>query len=237
MALQYSVRRKSKMFSKPMPLKEALQWMREKARKAGPPWQLKRPGEPYGRDKRLYQIMTTLAWRLPRSTPGQVWRIKARADTPDAVVFAVRAMELEEKPVYPNGPGTDAIDEIHGATMAFCQSKGWRVNELGICVNKPGQHKYCNAWDGGCSFDNQGHLLPSDEIHRRILAVGEFLKSEGIKYRITGGKEGLPVLGVIVMDKFWEASKNDSIWHPYSGVAHVSHWHVSGIPSRYPGWI
>jgi hypothetical protein len=110
------------------------------------------------------------------------------------------------------------------------------VQELGICVNKPGEHGHCNAWDGGVSYEN-GKLLPADEIHRRIQVVAEFLKQEGIKHRETGGGEGLPVLGVIVMQKFWRRSDNDNEWHVYEGVAHVSHWHVSGFPGFVPGWI
>lgn len=232
MSLLYSVRRKGHAYAEPVPLREVLKDVRARLQLAGGPYRLRRPGvQEYGPQKMLFRIMTTLAWNLPKSAPGQVWRVMARADSDKDVITAIRVHEAEEQPVYPNGPGTDAIDQIHGATVAFVESKGWRVQELGICVNKPGEHGHCNAWDGGAGGDT------SEEIHRRILAVGEFLKAEGIKHRDTGGKEGLPVLGVIVMYQFWRRSDGDRIWHDYDGVGHVSHWHVSGYPGFVPGWI
>ena len=229
MSMKYSLRRKGKAFGTPVSLTAALQEMRERLKLAGGPYSIKRPGQPYGPLKNRLSVMTTLAWNLPKAQPEDVWRVKARAGTSDPVVFSVRAVEVADP--IPDTAGTPAIDQIHAATVAFCLARGWNVTELGICANKEGQHNKCNAWDA-----NAGGFT-SDEIHRRLLTVGNFLKDEGTKHLNSGGKEGLPVLGVIVMEQFWKREESTRGWQTYTGTAHVSHWHVSGFPSMWPGWI
>jgi hypothetical protein len=158
-----------------------------------------------------------------------------RENGPDRIIvrsaigpdYAVRKFVRNETPPVPDGVGTAAIDKIHAAVIAFCLNKGWKVTELGICVNKPGEHGHCNAWDGGVIYEG-GSMLPADEIHRRNIAVATFIRDEGLA-------GNLPVNGVIVMSQYWEQGMGKT-WRPYSGTPHVSHWHVSGWPS-YTGWV
>jgi hypothetical protein len=132
-------------------------------------------------------------------------------------------------------PGTRGVDVIHSAVKEFCENKGWRMAELGICVNKPGEHGYCNAWDGGCIRDNDGRVLSSGTIHFRIQEVATFIRNEGVKHASSQGRYGLPVNGVIVMSKYWERGMGQT-WRWYNGTPHVTHWHVSAHPSQ-TGWI
>lgn len=170
--------------------------------------------------------------RLLMRRPNGPERVIVRTEIgPD---FAVRKFEVHpESPApTPDGPGTPQVDQIHAAVLAYCAERGWNVTELGICVDKPGEHGYCNAWDGGVIYE-AGKLLPSDEIHRRIVNVATFIRSEGIKFQ--NGNGGLPVNGVIVMSQYWEHGMGET-WRQYSGTPHVTHWHVSGYPSK-TGWV
>ena len=148
--------------------------------------------------------------------------------------FAIRKYVKKESHPVPDGPGTDQIDKIKAAVMGFCADRGWRVTDMGTCVDKPGEHGFCNAWDGGCISDGNGELLPADEIHRRNIAVASFIREEGVKFQ--NGNGGLPVNGTIVMTQYWEHGMGPNSWNHYSGVPHVTHWHVSGFPSR-TGWV
>jgi hypothetical protein len=233
----YRLRREGRAFGNPLERDALLKVLRVKLENAGGAYRLKRPdAESFGPVKSRFRIMNTLRWNLPRATPGDTYRVMTRADQATrGPIFSVNVLDVPDPRPIVDGPGTDAIDRIYAATHAFCNDKGWRVTDMGICANKPGQHSKCNAWDGGVIVDTDGKPLSADEIHRRIQVVADYLKSEGEKHLGTGGREGLPVLGVIVMSKFW--SRESGGWHPYDGTPHVSHWHVSGFPSLYPGWL
>lgn len=123
-------------------------------------------------------------------------------------------------------PGTAPIDKIYG----YVHGKYPNVRDMGICVNKPGEHGHCNAWDGGAPIAGWS----SNQIHAFIETIAEDLKRQGQLHDQTHGAEGLPVNGVIVMERYWETG--NSTWRPYTGVAHVSHFHVSGKPSI-TGWV
>lgn len=140
-------------------------------------------------------------------------------------IFRVRKMAETEEII--DTTGTDAIDEIWTAVFKRFDFEYGIVN-LGICANKPGEHSKCNAVDIGVSKPKD-----SDAIHTAILDIAEFLRGEMIKD--TQGEPGLPVNGIIVMEQV--CSRSESYWHYYSGVAHVSHVHVSGWPNPLPGWI
>jgi hypothetical protein len=47
--------------------------------------------------------------------------------------------------------------------------------------------------------------------------------------------KGLAVNGVIVLESYWETGMPRT-WRHYSGIPHVSHFHVSARPSI-TGWI
>lgn len=169
---------------------------------------------------------------------GELFRSQPKLDR--VVVVSDRGPKWAVKRVpvpverAPDGPGTRGIDIIHAATLEECKRRGWRVTELGICVNKPGEHGHCNAWDGGCLRDGNGRMLSADTIHFRIQSIAEWLMTQGKLYQATSGDRGLPVNGVIVMSKYWE--RGNSGWSFYPGTPHVTHWHVSAYPSI-TGWV
>lgn len=186
------------------------------------------------------QVANPRKWNTHLEAVRRARQILRRPNGPERVIirtdigadFAVRRFEVHEHVPVPDGPGTPQVDQIHAAVLAYCAERDWNVTELGICVDKPGEHGYCNAWDGGVIYEG-GQLLPSDEIHRRIVNVATFIRGEGIKNQ--NGNGGLPVNGVIVMSQYWERGMGET-WNHYSGTPHVTHWHVSGWPSR-TGWV
>lgn len=154
----------------------------------------------------------------------------------DLVVFMVEGDEkrrgwtlraADVKPVVPFPDGVDSIDTIVGAVYEKFNDK-YGITNLGICASKVGEHHECNAWDIGVSKPQT-----ADAIHAAILEIANFLRVEMLK--AMQGEQGLPVNGVIVMEQI--CSREDTNWHYYSGVAHVSHVHVSGWPNLVPGWV
>lgn len=182
----------------------------------------------------IYRERTT--WETLR----RVNRLLRLTDGPDRIIvhsckgpgYAVRKHVVRVPPA-PDGPGTRPIDLIHAAVGAECARRGWDVRDMGICVDKPGEHGACNAYDFGCTHQD-GKLLPADEIHRRITAMGRWLMYEGLAHDASRGQHGLPVNGAIWLRSYFE-SGNDGP-RPYTGTAHVSHVHVSGKPSV-TGWV
>jgi hypothetical protein len=149
-------------------------------------------------------------------------------EVPDEARFIIKKFQHDAMPI-PDTDGTRGIDRIYGAVHAKFEDR-WTVRDMGICVAKPGEHGHCNAWDGGTNTN-----IPAEETHRRILIMAKFIRAEGIAHQESGGTDGLPVNGVIVMDKYWERGMGQ-VWRPYDGIAHVSHFHVSAHPSI-TGWI
>lgn len=133
----------------------------------------------------------------------------------------------EQNPVA-DTPGTDPIDQIVGWVFGE-YGEQYKVYDLGICANKPGQHYRCNAWDGGV-----GKPQSADDIHAGILDVANGLRIKMLQ-DLQGEPTGLPILGIIVMEQV--CSRDQPYWTRYYGTPHVSHWHVSGSPSQYSGWI
>jgi hypothetical protein len=186
-------------------------------------------GDPGIERRKLQDILKRLK-ALMANEDGPKRMVVRGENGPD---FAV--VRLPDKTIVKDTSGTRGIDVIHSAVAEFCENRGWRITELGICVDKPGEHGYCNAWDGGIIRDNTGRLLASSTIHQRIMEVATFLRNEGVKYASSGGRYGLPVNGVICMSVYWERGMSAS-WRHYNGTPHVTHWHVSAHPS-YTGWV
>ena len=138
-------------------------------------------------------------------------------------------VEQEVKPFAPTGSHSGPIDIIYEAVHARFDAQ-FEVRDMGICVDKPGEHGRCNAWDGGTT---QG--VPAYVTWERIERMAAWIRLQGIQHDETNGLEGLPVNGVIVQDQYWESDRGRE-WRPYSGTKHVSHFHVSGKPSL-TGWI
>jgi hypothetical protein len=124
--------------------------------------------------------------------------------------------------------GVNSIDAIASAVYTQFNDK-YGITNLGICVSKPGEHGACNAIDIGVSKPKS-----ADAIHSAILEIGNFLRIKMLS-DMQGEPNGLPVNGVIVMEQV--CSREDTSWHYYSGIAHVSHVHVSGWPNLVPGWV
>lgn len=173
-----------------------------------------------------------------KSTPTvllKVDQLLRKANGPERVkihpsrgpVQAIRQATVSLVP-HINTPGTGEIDEIYSALHAEFGDQ-WLVRDMGICVDKDGEHGHCNAYDAGTNMN-----IPAEETWRRIQVMADFLRREGIKHALSRGRYGLPVYGIIVMDKFWR--RGMSGWARYDGMKHVSHLHVSGYPSR-TGWI
>ena len=165
-------------------------------------------------------------------------RIRARFEAesgPSRIVVVSAAgpsfamVELEVKPFAPTGSHSGPVDLIYAAVHARFDPQ-FEVRDMGICVDKPGEHGRCNAWDGGTT---QG--APAAVIWERIELMAAWIRQQGIRHDETNGVEGLPVNGVIVQDRYWETGRGRE-WHDYSGTKHVSHFHVSGKPSL-TGWI
>lgn len=161
--------------------------------------------------------------KLERAEPG--YKLSMLVETgPHS--WTIRALR-EQNPVA-DTPGTDPIDQIVGwVWQEYAELYG--VYDLGICASKPGQHYRCNAWDGGV-----GKPQSADAIHSGILDVANGLRARML-LDLQGEPGGLPILGIIVMEQV--CSRDQPYWTRYYGTPHVSHWHVSGYPSQYSGWI
>ena len=123
--------------------------------------------------------------------------------------------------------GVPSIDRI--ATDVFDRfNDTYGITNLGICVNKAGEHGECNAVDFGVSKPTT-----SAAIHNAILDVGNYLRNRMLAD--IEGEPGLPVNGVIVMEQI--CSRSNTSWYHYNGVPHVSHLHASGWPNLVPGWV
>jgi hypothetical protein len=158
-------------------------WRRLRRATSGP-YTLEHSGEAFHHQYKTAWAVTQRVRELMKQTKGPdrvIIHPKKEQGGPD---FAVREFERQERVPVADGPGTAQVDQIHAYILNWCKEKGWPVTELGICVNKPGEHGYCNAWDGGCIYD-EGKMLPSDEIHHRILAVASEIRAQGIAYRST----------------------------------------------------
>jgi hypothetical protein len=153
------------------------------------------------------------------------------ADSPnegDAVhpIAKVFNVDVGAKPA--DTEGVDSIDLIYGAVMAEFNDKYGIVN-LGICADKPGEHSVCNAWDIGVAKPQT-----TESIHSAILDIANWLRN-GMLKAMDSEPGGLPVNGVIVMEQV--CSRDNTSWHYYDGIPHVSHVHVSGWPNLVPGWV
>jgi hypothetical protein len=138
--------------------------------------------------------------------------------------IAIRIVDVAWKPDPMNTAGTPAIDLISGALWEEFPEYG--PYSMGICANKPGQHRDCNAHDIGTRRPQPDN---DDGIHRTLREMANWLRSKG---------NDLPILGIIVMYEWCEWEGNGmSSWRSYGGTPHVTHIHVSGRPSHYPGWI
>ena len=135
--------------------------------------------------------------------------------------YAVKVFEEQDQTI--DTPGTKGIDLIYTAVHRKFDPK-FTVRDMGICVDKPGEHGHCNAWDAGTNMD-----APAPTQHARILEMAEYLREEGLK-RDDGVQGALPVFGVIVLDKFWKTGMGRT-WGVYTGTKHVSHFHVAARPS------
>lgn len=170
--------------------------------------------------------------------PRLLDKIRARfeaASGPDRLVVvsatgpSFAMVELEVKAFAPTGSHSGPVDLIYGAVHARFDPQ-FEVRDMGICVDKPGEHGRCNAWDGGTT---QG--VPATVTWERIELMAAWIRQQGIRHDETNGLEGLPVNGVIVQDRYWESDRGRE-WRAYSGTKHVSHFHVSGKPSL-TGWV
>lgn len=135
--------------------------------------------------------------------------------------YAVKVFDEKEQVI--DTEGTKAIDAIYTAVHRKFDPE-FTVRDMGIFANKPGEHLHSNAWDGGTNPD-----APAEVQHARILKMATFLRAEGMK-RDDQVEGALPVFGVIVLDKFWKTGMG-ATWGVYTGVKHVSHFHVAGRPS------
>lgn len=210
----------------------------------------------YGRYLTLPQTMETLKRKV--STDGGIRLIKGAGNDPGPVrlgnepfrrtrVFLEHATAGETIALLPDtGPfnwivrvaefdptpasflaGTPAIDAIATAVY-FKYNDVYGIVNLGIYANKPGEHSKSNAIDIGVSKPDT-----ADDIHEAILDIGGYLRFQMLADM--EGEPGLPVNGDIVMQQV--CSREDTSWHYYGGVPHVSHTHVSGWPNPLPGWV
>ena len=141
---------------------------------------------------------------------------------PDAgPAFAVKR-HVAALPV-PDGPGTKAIDRIHAALHAKFDDE-FLVRDMGICASKPGEHGFCNALDAGT---DPGASVTV--VRNRLEVMATFLREQGLLNDADPTK-GLPVNGVIFLDKFWRTGMGRT-WAPYDGVFHAIHIHTSGKPN------
>lgn len=124
--------------------------------------------------------------------------------------------------------GVRGIDVITGALYSEFRGQPGGIFDLGICVDKPGLHGTCEAFDGGVTGPT------SAAIHERLLVRANFLR-RAMLADLAGEAGALPVNGVIVLEQV--CSRENPDWHYYSGIAHVSHFHVSTWPNHVPGWV
>lgn len=196
------------------------------------PWRLEYGGEMHALRPSRFDTVRRVD-RLMRQDKGPDRIIVHAAQGPR---YAVKEYPQTVTPP-PDGPGTRGIDVIHAAVhtkFGRGSEYDWRIAELGICVDKPGEHGACNAWDGGVLRDENGNPLPADEVHRRITVVANWLQAQGKLHISTNGREGLPVNGVIWLQSYWERGNEGA--RPYGGTFHATHWHVSAHPSV-TGWV
>lgn len=180
----------------------------------------------------------------PRSAWGagiRAEQLMRQANPPDRIIartergpdYAVKL--VRHAPAVPDGPGTDPLDQIVAAARAECARRGWPYIDMGICVDKPGEHGFCNAIDA--RFGGQS----VEEIHFRLEAIALWTMEQGKDWhadRARGVPEkdrrGLPVNGTIWLSYYWEEGNTGP--RPFSGTAHVFHIHTSAWPS-FTGWV
>lgn len=136
--------------------------------------------------------------------------------------FALKRFEEPKEDPIIDTPGTKKVDIIYTALHRRFDPE-FLVRDMGICVNKPGEHGECNAADFGTDAN-----LGVTETRRRLMRMAEWLREQGL--RNDAGDGGLPVFGIIVLDKFWKTGMGRT-WGDYTGTFHAVHLHTNGKPS------
>lgn len=173
-------------------------------------------------DPRQHQRMLGVLARVDAAfRDGKAERIVVRPE--DGSTYAIKRRAAKPSVPVIDTPGTTAIDRIYTAVHAKFDAE-FEVRDMGICVAKPGEHGHCNAWDGGTTVG-----ASADVVHPRILKMATFLREQGLKHQ-EDPTTGLPVFGVIVLDKFWKRGMGRT-WGKYTGTFHAIHFHVAGNPS------
>lgn len=190
------------------------------------PVRLEYDGEKYDKRLSVPEAMVRVRSLLKRKVTDRVVMHPSKGRA-----VALRRWHVEKKVPLPEIDATLSLRKIYGAVNAKFKPM-WEVRNMGIGVDKPGEHgtNPPNAWDIGTSPG-----VPAPVTWARIEAYAKYLRAQGIAHKVSGGRLGLPVNGVIYQDRFWQRGMGLT-WAHYSGTRHVSHVHVSGYPSK-TGWI
>jgi hypothetical protein len=183
----------------------------------------------YGPARSYGEILDISRSRSNHSDVGREYVVGVQYDPANAdhvkPLFKVRTVEIGW-PIAPT-EGKPGIDRIVGALQAEF-GKRFGIYNGGICVDKPGLHGTCEAYDAMVRYRT------ADEAHERVLVMGNWERQRMLE-NMRDTREGLPINGVIAMDIICSRDRPD--WHDYGGETHVTHTHTSQWPNSIPGWV
>lgn len=223
--LRYLVGTRGHDLSKPLPLGEAYDRIGAFVQHPNRQYRMRRRGSDWGAVRNGRATWDRLREIVPNLNVGDALLVQ---HIKSGETWVMRPAEIGLTAA--DTPGLPAIDLMWAYVFERWDDR-FGITNLGICVNKPGEHGKCNAWDIGVHKPNS-----SDDIHSAIRVIANDLRVHG------GSGADSPIAGkvngIIVMYEWCEYSGSGmTTWQAYHGTPHVTHVHVSGLPNPVPGWI